>query len=70
MAKKYNISSKSDMKRFQKDLTKNIMDAAAKQVNQARLNLVCPKCSAKFVGRVGPNTCPGCSTKITINPMS
>ncbi len=70
MAKKYDITSKSDMKKLQKDMEKSVMDMARKQANHASGFLVCPKCNTKFSGRVGPNICPSCHSTITVTPMS
>ncbi len=70
MAKNYDISSKADMRKFQKDLEKNIMNEAVKQANQAKVLFICPKCSFKFMAHVGINICPSCKEQITITPVS
>ena len=64
MAKQYNISKKSDMVKFQKDLTKTLNDTAKKVVAQHSFGTTCQKCGKKIKVRFGLNHCPYCNLEI------
>lgn len=44
MTKKYKIGSKSDMRRFERDLQKSLERSVASQVNNLSIDVKCPKC--------------------------
>ena len=63
MKKTYNISSKSDMRRFYRDLEAEIMSRAEQAVSD-RLRNACPNCGFHLRLRFGTNVCPSCGTKV------
>lgn len=67
MAKKYKIGSKSDMRRFERDLQKSLERSVASQVNNLSIDVKCPKCGHTFKASSGSNVCPHCKSEITLN---
>lgn len=67
MTKKYNIGSKSDMRRFERDLQKSLDRNIASQVNNLSIDVKCPKCGNTFKASSGSNVCPHCKSEITLN---
>lgn len=61
MPRKYNIGSKSDMRRFQRDIQKQ----AEKVVKSIKYDYQCA-CGRKFQVSIGTNRCPRCGQIITI----
>lgn len=72
MAKKYNLFSKSDMRKFEKDIRKNVMNAATNAMQKGIYDANCPHCGKPVKVKVGNNVCPYCRNPITfklnINP--
>lgn len=66
MAKKYNINSKSDMRRFQKDLEKIVKDEAVSTVMKEKYEVTCPHCQANIKVPVGKSSCPNCRNPIDL----
>lgn len=64
MAKKYNLGSKSDMRRFERDLKKSVMDQAESAIRRSSHEVVCPNCKRSFSAHIGSNTCPFCKQLI------
>lgn len=64
MAKKYNLLSKSDMRKFQKDLEKTVMAEAKSAALKGKYDISCPHCNKSVVVRVGKNSCPHCHNEI------
>ena len=64
MAKKYDIFSKSDMRRFQRDLERDFKKA----VNTATYQYVCHACGRSYNARVGHNHCPYCRAEFILRP--
>lgn len=62
MAKKYNIGSKSDMRRFERDLKNDLM----KQVRNGNYEVSCPHCNRRFSAHSGANTCPYCRNTVSL----
>ncbi|MBR6029177.1 MAG: hypothetical protein IKP40_08795 [Clostridia bacterium] len=63
MGKKLDLSSKSDMKRFAKELEKAAVKEAEKQIRRNGIEVECPNCHAKVT--VKPDDpCPSCGTLI------
>lgn len=69
MARNYNLMSKSDMRRFAKDLERSVMDEARKVANSMDHDYTCPTCNHDITVRVGFNSCPYCGQEIEVNPM-
>ena len=59
----YKLNSKSDMRRFMKDLEKSIIN----NVKQEKFDYVCPCCKHKIKVKVGKNKCQYCHTDINVN---
>lgn len=66
MAKNYNISSKLDMRRFQKDLQATIMKEAANAIRRGPIQATCPKCYATVSISGGATACPRCGARINL----
>lgn len=66
MAKKYNLSSKSDMRRFERDLKSNIMDKTRHAAQNGTYNVTCPHCSNTVQVHAGVNRCPYCGNTIDL----
>lgn len=66
MPKKYNLNSKSDMRKFQKDLENSILDSARKSVSLGRYDINCPHCKMLFSAKKGMNVCPHCRKTVDL----
>ena len=66
MAKKYNLLSKSDMRRFSRDLEKSVKKQASDATKNSLHELTCPNCNRKLRVHVGANTCPYCGQRIDL----
>ena len=61
MPKKYNLSSKSDMRRLTKDLNKFVIETALEAAeNGIEFDVECPLCHHQIKAKAGLNTCPVC----------
>lgn len=69
MAKSYNLSKKSDTKRFARDLEREIRGIARKKMELGGLEIKCPGCGAPMSVTPGLNTCPSCrkTTEVALN---
>lgn len=63
MSKKYDIFSKSDMKKFMSDMEKDLINAIQKDLNHYK----CTHCHKSFQAHIGENICPHCNTKINLS---
>ncbi len=59
----YELGNKSDMKRFMKDLEKEVI----KDIESQLKNYRCPSCGHRFSAEIGENVCPSCHQEITIS---
>lgn len=66
MAKKYNLFSKSDMRRFSRDLEKSVKKQASDAIKNSLHEFTCPNCNRKLQVHVGANTCPYCGQRIDL----
>lgn len=66
MAKKYNLGSKSDMRRFERDLKNAVMNQAESAIRHSSHEVICPNCKRKLNAHIGSNTCPFCKQLITL----
>lgn len=64
MAKKYNICSKSDMRRLQRDINRDLKRA----VNTATYQYTCHACGRTYKATVGHNYCPYCRSEFILRP--
>ncbi len=67
MAKKYDIGSSSDMRRFTEDLQSTVMDKARQHVLTRNYDISCPHCKASVSVPVGKSVCPLCRKEINLN---
>lgn len=67
MGKKYNISSKSDMRRFERDLTNKVQSLATETLQKQTYDVTCPHCQATFGAQSGRNICPSCRNNVDLN---
>lgn len=58
MAKKYDLTKKSDMRRLSRDLEKSVRDFAKETVTA--FDIKCEGCGAPMTVKAGVNTCPSC----------
>ena len=66
LARKYNINSSSDMRRFKNDLEKDIMKKANAQISASTYEIICDKCKNKIHAKAGHNICPHCGEEIDL----
>lgn len=66
MAKKYNISSSSDMRRLSRDLKNSVMDAARNAVETMEFDIACPHCNFVSSMHSGSNFCPLCKKEVNV----
>jgi len=64
MSKKYNLGSKSDMRKFTKDLEKTVLQKAERVAGSMKHEISCPKCKSKIKISIGKQLCPKCSAEI------
>ena len=65
MSKTYDLSKKSDLNRFEKDLEKAIIDKANETIlNGHEFDFECPNCHNQIKIHVGNNVCPFCKFEI------
>lgn len=67
MSKSYDISSKSDICKFFKDIESEIMDEAKRSVLEEGIDYACPKCEREFKAVHGSNVCPYCGYVFELN---
>ena len=66
MAKKYDLSKKSDLRRFKKESMKNLQDSIVTQVLDRAYDVECPHCKAKISVRPGHGLCVACGGEINL----
>lgn len=64
MAKTYDISKKSDMRKFERDLEKSIKEFAREEISRQGIDIECPGCGRTMHTTGGDTTCPSCG-KVT-----
>lgn len=67
MAKKYNLGSSSDMKRFQRDITNAAENMVRKAANDMEIEVECPNCHTRISAHSGMNFCPVCRQQIDVD---
>lgn len=65
--KKYNLSSKSDMKRFERDMKKKVQSIAEEKVRSRYYEVECKNCHSKISAHAGYNQCPVCHHTFSLN---
>lgn len=66
MAKKYNLFSKSDMKRLSRDLENTMRSNIEQQVNSRCYRVECPHCHSYVSTTPGKSICPFCRKEIDL----
>lgn len=67
MAKTYDLSKKSDMRKFAKDLERDAMDLAKESICENGIEIECPHCGKTISVVPGLNTCAFCNNEIDVN---
>ena len=67
ITKKYNLGSKSDMRRFMRDFEKDIKTGIRKDLLKETFDINCPNCNRNIKVRKGRNVCPYCREEINFN---
>lgn len=67
MSKNYNLSKKSDMRRFQKDFKQHMYDLAKESLSNESFEINCPNCNQSIEVHEGINTCDFCSKEIDVD---
>lgn len=62
----YDLSRKSEMKRFAKDLGKRVKDAAIEEAMGRMYDVTCPSCGASVKVPTGKSACPKCGEEIDL----
>lgn len=66
MGKTYNISSSSDMKRFERDLRSHVQNLAVNALMTKEIDVTCPYCNRQIQAHSGNNICPYCRRIVTL----
>lgn len=66
MTKKYNISSKSDMRRFERDLSNKVQSMTYNTLQNRTYDVTCPHCHASIQVHPGKSMCPFCRKEIDL----
>ena len=64
--RKYNIASKSDMRRMVRDMNRTIENEFQKQLRKP-IDYVCPNCGKRIRISAGSNRCSGCGYSIRLD---
>lgn len=64
MKRNYNLASKSDMRRFARDLEKDIYNDVKRQALRSTYAINCPNCEHIILISPGQRHCPICGTDI------
>ena len=65
--KKYNISKKSDLKHFERDIMKKMQFMAEEKVQSRYYKVKCKNCHSKILAHMGYNQCPNCKHTFSLN---
>lgn len=66
MVKTYDLLSKSDMRKFQKDLEKAVIHEAKSAVSKMEHKILCPHCGSEITVRAGKNICSHCHNEVEV----
>lgn len=67
MSRKYNLSKKSDLRRFSKDLEQEAYKIAKEAIETDGIDTNCPSCGNSIHVNPGDNICPFCNTNVVVN---
>ena len=66
MGKEFNLGSKSDMRKLERQLKDDILGDAKSQVEAEGFEIECPHCHKTAIFHSGQNTCLHCGETITV----
>lgn len=66
MSKKFNLFSKSDMRKLTNNIQREANRSIANQVNTMKFNVTCEKCGHTFKTSQGMATCPECGNQFQV----
>lgn len=67
MARKYDITKKSGMRRFERDLRKDIVKQTESILRKKPVQVECPHCHQPIKIHAGSNVCPFCKQLVRLN---
>lgn len=67
MGRKYNLGSSSDMRRFQRDLEKEIIGKTKQTIMNQTYDVTCPHCQSRISVPPGKSCCPRCGQEVDLN---
>lgn len=65
--KQYKLSSKSDMKRFERDILKKAKSIAENEMRSKNIEVECKNCKRKIYAHYKYNRCPLCGFTFILN---
>lgn len=66
MGKTYNIGSKSDMHKFERDIMASVKKQAANSLYSQSYEIKCSNCGKSFSAYPGSNVCPYCRNSVEL----
>ncbi len=67
MSKGYDLSKKSDMRKFSRALEEGVMDAARDAISEDGVAISCPHCGKEITVFPGENTCKHCGNIVNVD---
>lgn len=67
MARKYNLASKSDMRRLTRDIEHDFKKQVKQKLPKTPIAIACPHCNSDINATTGRNTCPYCHNVVNVN---
>lgn len=64
--KRYNISKKSDLKRFERDINAKVKDIAKQKALSMPYTVKCENCGNDISVHAGSNVCPFCRKAVNL----
>lgn len=65
--RKYDISKKTDLRRFERDIEKEIKKLAKDELVTSGADYDCPRCGKTYRVKQGDNVCPHCGFVLNVN---
>lgn len=66
MVKKYDLGKSSDMRKFSRDLDRDIKEQAKKSMLSQKHEIECPHCQEEVSVPTGKSLCPSCGEEINL----
>lgn len=67
MTKKYNLASKSDMRKLALDIERDVKKQVKQNLPKTPIAITCPHCSSNINVTAGRNICPRCHNIVNVN---